>query len=178
MYVHLTDEIFDTIDPYVRGKRGVDFGAGDLQATQMVTKRLQPAAILAIDKYPARKPLPPPIVFKRALFRDVTCEDVADYRDFAILFWPNICPFIYDGLKGVLGQFTTVIYCGTNFDGTACGWPNLFEYFLSRELLAHVPDQKNSLLVLGNAQANRRSPTPEEDAGIDRSEIKWEAVWV
>ena len=49
----------------------------------------------------------------------------------------------------VLADAEIVIYLGKNTDGSACGYDKMWEHLRSREVLAHVPDRRNTLTVYG-----------------------------
>jgi hypothetical protein len=67
-------------------------------------------------------------------------------------------------------QAETLVYLGKNTDGSACGFPGLFEVLARREILAYVPDRPNTLIIYGKfiRQPNEphREPMPEEHAAL------------
>lgn len=91
-------------------------------------------------------------------------EDYVGPASLVFLSWPDNHP--NRGLLDIVTRAQTVIYVGKNTDGTACGWPGLFTEFQTREIVAHVPEQRNTLTVYGPARV-RRGPTGEEFAGIN-----------
>ena len=65
-----------------------------------------------------------------------------------------------------------VIYLGNNMDGTVCGSPKLYKHLSRRQVLAHAPERRNTLIVYGGLLRGRqRELLPEERAGIDQSRI-------
>jgi hypothetical protein len=66
-----------------------------------------------------------------------------------------------------------VIYLGSNLDGTMCGSRKLYEHLGRREVLAHEPDRRNTLIVYGRLlpRGRGRELLPEERAGIDTTQI-------
>lgn len=89
----------------------------------------------------------------------------------AFVSWPANRPD--EGLLTLLKRAATLIYLGKCTDGTCCGWPGLFTYFLSRELLVHVPDEYNTLFVYGGALETPRTGEWEERAGLDWTGDPW-----
>jgi hypothetical protein len=59
------------------------------------------------------------------------------------------------------------VYLGKNTDYTACGFPQLFQHFVSRRCLAYIPDRRNCLLILGADYGGVRDPHGEELAGLN-----------
>lgn len=84
--------------------------------------------------------------------------------DVAFVSWP-VNRFVPE-LLALCAAARVVCYLGSCTDGNACGCPELFEHFLSRELLAEVPHRANTLLVLGDRLPAPRAPTGEEYAGL------------
>jgi len=89
--------------------------------------------------------------------------------DVALVSWPPTSADEVPGLPTLCGQAETVIYLGKSTDGTACGCPELFEWFLRREVLRYVPERRNTLIVYGKVRGLRtRLPRGEELAGLLR----------
>lgn len=87
--------------------------------------------------------------------------------DVVFMSWPYNMPD--NGLLLLASMAKTVIYLGQNLGGTACGFPELFQHFVTRELVSHVPSVQNSLIILGSTLDNPREPVTEETGGLDRS---------
>jgi hypothetical protein len=87
--------------------------------------------------------------------------------DVAFVSWPPRIPAEVAGLPTLCGCAETVIYLGKNTGGTACGSPELFEWFLRREVLHYIPENRNTLIVYGKVRGLRtRLPRGEELAGL------------
>jgi hypothetical protein len=67
------------------------------------------------------------------------------------------------GLVPLLQRSRQVIYLGANTDGSACGWADLFEHLIDRELLTEIPHRRNSLLIYGAQQEGRQRRLAAEE---------------
>lgn len=172
----LTNGMLATIQPQVVDLEVWDLGAGDLGHAHTLLG-IGAMRIIAVDKSDRGGSVlsTPGIEFNHAPFKDIDVS-LAGIR-VAFLSWPM--NYRMPGLIGLLERSERVIYLGSNTDGCACGWPDLFHHFLGRELVAHVPHKKNSLLVLGDPLDEPRASTPEEYAALsgemmtfDRANLK------
>ena len=157
-YGNLTPAQWKALKQYVDGVVVHDLGAGQLELAHE-TILLGANQVIAIDK--DRMPVPHNRRIKtvRSYF--------ADYKepiDTALVSWP--INRVERSLLELLRRARIVIYIGKNTDGLSCGWPHLFLYFLSRELLEYVPDSHNVLAVYGKPLDHMRRPTGEELAAI------------
>lgn len=144
---------------YVRGKFVHDLGAGDLGLSHQLVELGAPK-VYAIDKADKSSHFRSGrIHYKQAYFRDVTSR-----MDTAFVSWPAN---YNTELVPILGLATTIIYLGSNCDGSACGTPELFRLLVRRELLAYEPDPENSLVIVGKPLDVMRTPTGEELAGLN-----------
>jgi hypothetical protein len=66
------------------------------------------------------------------------------------------------GLLAVLRALPVVVYVGSNTSGNSCGTNALFAHFRERDVLAYVPERRNTLIVYG-----LRLPEP-------RAMVHWE----
>ena len=87
--------------------------------------------------------------------------------DVVFMSWPYNLPD--QGLLLLASMAKTVIYLGQNLGGSACGFPELFQHFVTRELVSHVPSVKNSLIILGGKLDSLREPVMEEVGALDQS---------
>jgi hypothetical protein len=146
-----------TLEAVIKGRLVTDLGAGDCRLAYELLK-LGALEVVALDKEPieAREPLR--VTFVRSYFVDY-------HKDIGVAFmsWPPnwMCP----GLVNLLARAPYVVYLGKNTDGDACGFPKMFEYLLTREVISYVPDKPNTLIVYG-PKASVRAPTGEEHAGL------------
>jgi hypothetical protein len=158
-YGIITAEMMAVIDPFVRGKEVWDFGAGDLTHAETLAA-LGATKVVAIDKAQMPKLHSSRVMPVWTYFSNVDVP--ASGIRVAFVAWP--VNYVMWELIGILDQADVVIYLGSNTDGNACGFPGLFEHLVKRELLAHVPYQRNSLIVVGKRLPTRRLETPEEVA--------------
>ena len=142
---------------FVQGQRVVDLGAGDLKLANDLL-RLGTTQVLAIDKEGMRTRS-----HRIALFNG-RFDQVPDSfpLDLAFVAWP---PNWKCGLERLVRLSKTVVYLGKNTDGTMCGTAELFQDLSRRNVLAYVPDPKNTLIVYGSEQVVR-PPKGEELAGL------------
>lgn len=166
IYGRLSRAQREALAPHVRGRVVHDLGAGACHLSREMAE-LGAAHVVAIDvRPPPRHALHSEVSYVRASF-----HDVSGALDIALVSWP-----VQDGFCGCCG-FTgsrclvralrgahTVVYLGRNGGGVWCGGPALFEHFMERPLLAHVPARRNDLLVLGewHRGCDVRAPTPQE----------------
>jgi hypothetical protein len=75
-------------------------------------------------------------------------------------------------ILGYVRRARVVVYLGSNLDGTMCGSRKLYEHLARREVLAHEPGRRNTLIVYGRLlpRGRGRELLPEEQAGIDSSQ--------
>lgn len=155
------------VHPYVEKKVVTDLGAGNTLAAQLF---LQWGAekVVAIDKERLRRPEDPRVQIVCKRFSELKKRP----REVAFLSWPANNDETVRTLIPHLELAETIIYLGSNIEGTACGRPDLFKLFLQRELLAYEPNLANSLIILGAPRRTRRRPVWEEIAGMDEIRIR------
>lgn len=169
MYGTFPTAFCKAITPFIKGQRVIDLGCGDMGRTD-VLRRLDPAVILAVDKeLPQAQGLGPQkgdkVIPIQGYFKDLLPTVGVFAPTVAHVAWPPNDPLF--GLMDILDLVPTVIYVGCNFDGSSCGSPALFKYFITRALTLYIPDPQNSLIVLGEKLPNHRAPTSEEDAALN-----------
>lgn len=83
------------------------------------------------------------------------------------------------GLDHLVFRSHVIIYLGTNMDGTMCGDRQLWNVLCKREILEHIPDRQNTLIIYGPEQINREL-IPEECAALNgiHSVIKFDQAYV
>jgi len=168
MFGQFTPEMHKAIGEAVDNQVVWDLGSGWLYHSQMLLD-LGARRVVAIDKCLKTKSKDPRVTIVEKCFSDVESphEEIV-----AFLSWPDNHPL--PGLIPLLAVSKTVVYTGRNTDGNSCGWGDLFKHLLRRELLAHVPHPKNSLLVCGEILDEYRPPPPEEFAGITGALLTFE----
>ena len=149
----------------VRGREVIDLGCGDLaMAATMIG--LGAARVVAVDKDPVLVNLAPDKI-------QVVQGYFADYDGpvpgVAFLSWPGNWPM--PGLLDILARAEIVVYLGSNTDGSACGWPDLFKALGGRRLISHVPHRSNTLLIYGSEPGEPRKLTGEEVAALHYSGV-------
>jgi hypothetical protein len=151
------------VRPYVEGRTVHDIGAGDLEIAKRIID-LGAEHIVAVDK--ERSPCLPSNRITRIWS---TFEEFADPTPTSIISWPVTCGV--PGLLRIIAGSETVIYLGKNTDGLVCGFQELWEHLSEREVLAHVPEKENTLIVYGQVQGVLHDPLPEEWAALHLEKI-------
>lgn len=152
---------------YVQGHDVHDLGAGQLGMSKKLIE-LGAHTVTAVDKdYESRMHLYG--TFPRITLVGETFEQYArheHYIDVAFVCWPEC--YQQRGIVRLLMNVRTIIYLGTNFDGTACGSTEMWEHLRHNEVLAYVPHRFNNLIVYNGTRWIARRPLPEEYAGLHR----------
>lgn len=177
-YGKLTPPMEALLAGVVRGKHVWDLGAGNGELTRRIVG-WGASHVTAVEK---DRDLTPkahmgsltwlPLYFEQARLQ-VPPEPGG--IDVAFVSWPQNTPLY--GLVELLGMARTVVYVGSNTDGNACGWPELFMYFKTRKVLHQVPDRRNSMTVYGAVfpqGAPKRAETHEELAVLSRLMLSFE----
>ena len=160
-YGLVTPEMKTTLAPFVRGQDVWDLGAGDMTYSEMLLK-LGADHVWAVDKCePLCEPVPPRVTYMEIYFA-LLCEVKPPPKmDVVLLSWPCNCWGATPGLPELVRRAETVLYLGHNLDGTCCGTEPLWDDLTQREILAHIPHERNSLIVYGE-HVGRRMLVPEE----------------
>jgi len=158
-----TEAMDDATGPVVRGREVWDLGAGFLGHSHHLLA-LGARCVVAVDKDAQHYPSAyedRPITFLHGYFSEL---QVPDAIEVAFLAWPD--NHHLPGLIEILRAAERVVYVGTNTEGSACGWPGLWDYLHFREPLAYVPHRRNSLIVYGRhlEECERRPQLGEEAA--------------
>lgn len=157
----LNDAMRDVLRGIFRNRVVTDFGAGDLALAREFLQ-LGAKSVVAVDKEPRGKSTKRIAVVRQYFYQFTKPIDVL------VLSWPINHPCT--GLIKAVGRADTVVYLGCNTDGNACGTPELFANLLVREVVAHVPSRRNTLIIYGPGR-EIRIPLYEEIAAIDQSAI-------
>lgn len=168
-YGVLTEPMQAVLRKHVTKRVAWDLGAGDLERSRDLV-RLGARHVVAIDRRPMPKvDVLEPIDIIQQQFASI---EIPDLIEVAFLAWPVNRPQ-WEVLP-LLDKAQTVIYLGSNTDGSACGWLGLFDHLLHRRLVDHVPHRQNSLVVVSDRLAVGRAPTGEETAAVDGSLMTFE----
>jgi hypothetical protein len=128
---------------------------------------LDATGVTAIDEKESPPPDDPRIQVVTAPFLDL----VGLTPDVGFLSWP---PRRAEGLLSIVQATKTLAYLGKNTDGVSCGFPELVQETMKRELLAYVPDRQNCLLIVGGYLQGAREPTGEERAWMHSPSLMFE----
>lgn len=161
----LTSEMRTVLAEHVRGRTVHDLGAGDLVRACELSE-LGAESVLAFDKMDRRsvRELPGNVLSFRMSFEQILTETDLRPIDIAFVAWP--ANWRLPGLLELLERSRTICYLGINDEFTACGWPDLFSYLSTREVLSEVNHPRNDLLVYGKVLEHRRQLRPEERRGL------------
>lgn len=154
----------EVVTEHVRGQTVHDFGAGDLRLS-LELLALGAREVFAVDHRVPRQ-LPNGATDRLYVVQE-RFEDYTLTSPVAFVSWPVNWPV---GLHVLLEATPTVIYLGKNMDGTVCGYPALWQQLVVREVLAHVPEQPNTLIVYGPRRLQREQ-LPEERAALDPARV-------
>lgn len=160
-YGHMTPEMRVVLREHVVGAEVWDLGAGSLgRAREML--EMGASRVLAVDKGQMPASSDSRLETHITLFLDLPPPEGG--IDVAFLGWPQNSSLL--GLTELLVRSRKVVYLGSNTNGSACGNSSLFTHFSVREVLAHVPHTRNSLIVYGGWLSHPRKPLPEEWAAL------------
>lgn len=164
----------DALCPHVLGRHVHDLGAGKELALTSRLLALGARYVTAVDHaFPDTvSPYGFPLHLVSAYFHDYT---PAEPLEVALVSWPSYlfldppAPHILYGLVKLCAASPVVVYLGSNF-GTVCGNLELWRHLATREVLTHVPDPRNTLIVYGrkNARIPGQGLLPEEKAALYR----------
>lgn len=163
-YGTLTDAQAEVVREVVCGRRIHDLGAGICTTYAKLMLEWGATEVVAIDKERYEGAPKPGLTIVQAYFEDYLKVHPNEPIDVAFVSWPS--NYLNKGLTRFVELAKTVVYLGKNTDGTMCGDPHLFQYFLGRRLEKYIPDPRNSLIVLGETGVRFRFPQGEELAGL------------
>lgn len=163
-YGQLTEDQEKALTPYLNVPVIMDLGCGNLELAYRLVK-LGASSVIGIDKARATPDKRyPEVVFVQTEFRYWPLKIHT-----AFVSWPH--NILDEYLLHIVQNTSVVMYLGSNIEGSACGDPTLFKHLCSREVLVHVPDPQNSLIVYGSRLKEPRRHLPEEFAGIKQDKI-------
>lgn len=154
------------VTEYVRGQIVHDYGAGNLDLSLLLL-RLGAEHVVAVDELvrPSSRNYPPRLTVVKSKF-----ADYSKTSEVAFVSWPVNWPM---GLHVLLERTPRVIYLGSNTNGNACGYPKMWLQLAGREVLAHVPDAHNTLIVYGPRKV-RRPLLLEEKGALDPGDVYYQ----
>jgi hypothetical protein len=151
---------------FVRGRDVHDLGCGDQMLSRELV-RFGARQVVAVDSHPFGNP-GPKVRTVHATFEDYVQR--APEIDISFVSWP--ANRVETALLDLLRSSRAVVYLGKCTDGTACGYPELFDHFLGRDILSYIPHEHNTLCIYGGRLSTRREGELEERAGMD-----WKRIW-
>lgn len=111
-----------------------------------------PCDYLGIDKEPG----PHGITF------DLTKTCTHLRNDLAIVSWP--INRIAIPWEDILPNYKDIIYLGKNFDGSACGSKQLWNFLKTRQIITVLPSHTETLIHYQNSLRPKNQPNPREEA--------------
>ncbi len=164
----LSAEQADALRPHVIGRYVHDLGAGNGRMAACMVQ-LGASHVLAIDAAYGQTRTAGRLTIMGAYLHEYT---PAEPIELALVSWPPWLfapPEVRQGLPRLLERASVVAYLGSNF-GHVCGNWELWRHVGTREVLTHVPDPRNTLIVYGR-QGGRvpgQGLLPEEKAALYR----------
>ena len=146
----------EAVRPFVAGKTVYDLGAGDCDHARTLVG-LGASSVVAIDKVPPVGRVATGVQFIQGYIADVP---IPDNVPVVFLGWPQ--NYAIPGLLEWLHRAETVVYLGSNLNGSACAFPDVFRHFMTRKLAVYIEDRRNNLLVLRETLPEPRLPVLEE----------------
>lgn len=163
----------------VRGRIVHDLGAGSL-GFALAALRMGAQRVVAVDceRFPRVAVLGDKLELHEQTFeRYLHAQVAADARfqlDVVALVWP--VNHLLPGLVPLVRRARAVVYLGKNTDGMACGGADLWRELTHRQVVAHVPDPKNDLIIYGPSAALPRPLLPEERGATEAEVLFWRSA--
>lgn len=189
-YARLMPDQLDALRPFIKNKVIHDLGAGPLGFSHTLIQ-LSAKHVVAVDscyKSPSENHLnncnkwksgSPKISLRAETFEEFARSNKRVLRT-VVVSWPMNTRATNAGdiyLSVLVALAHTVIYIGTNFDGSACGGPMLFRELRRREVRLHAPAPLNSLIVYGKVLNEPRGLLPEEQAQLSDDIVYYDDVF-
>ena len=154
----------DAVAHAVKGQIVVDLGAGCCELSKKLVE-LGAKQVLAVDKeFPLGFIKPYPKVQRiHQRFEELPFYPTAVH----FISWP---PNWECGLLQHIKAAGIIVYLGKNTDGMSCATRDIWEYLVTREILAYAPHKKNTLIVYGPG-VKKHSLRGEEEAGLEHEMI-------
>jgi hypothetical protein len=162
-YGVLTQDQRIALATYVVGEVVVDVGAGDLSLSRELLV-LGAQEVIAVE----------PVGRHRALSAGVRqvasyVEDFKEKHSTAFISWPG---YWYDrSLSDFCQRTAIVIILAKTTDGIMCGSDPFWKHLCEREVLAYVPNEKNTLTVYGEKYITRAM------TGLERGGLSHNVLW-
>ena len=153
-YGRMTAHMEEVLRAHIAGLVVWDFGAGDgYYARRMLA--LGARGVVAVEKEETfeAEGYPPNLCWLTYYFKNVPPPN-----EIAVAFvsWPVNNSESMRSLLPHLKVARKIVYLGKNDDATACGSPELFEFFTTLTVESEVADSRNDMIVYRNE--NRPAP--------------------
>ena len=155
MRFRLSDEQVTQLEPFVKDQSILDLGAAELTGSELLVE-LGARDVLAVDRNRMPKPSS-----NRITTRVVQFHQLEETRPVVLASW--IVNWQVN-IERHLRAAKVIISISKNTDGSSCGYEQMWQLLMMREILLHVPERQNTLTVYGPASGLRRPPTGEEFA--------------
>lgn len=155
MRFRLSDEQVRKLEPFVKDQSILDLGAAELIGSELLLE-LGARDVLAVDRHPMPTPSSSRITTLEAHFHQLEETRPVVFASW-IVNWPV-------NIERHLRAAKVIISISKNTDGSSCGYEQMWQLLMMREILLHVPEFKNTLTVYGPASGLRRTPTGDEFA--------------
>lgn len=160
-----TPEQLKALKPYVEGREVTDLGCAHLVHSHMLVK-MGAKKVIGVDRNRTSQPLRFPYQMQVV---QIHFDNYHEPVDVAFMSWPVNWSC---GLDRIARRADTIIYLGSNMDGSAAGDKDLFEVLRRRENPVYVPSFKNTLAIYGPELVDRPA-NPEEVAVLDTPDYIW-----
>jgi hypothetical protein len=154
MRFRLSEDQIQQLEPFVQDRSILDLGAAQLEGSELLLE-LGARDVLAVDRNRMPKPSSSSITTRVAQFHMLEETRPVVFASW-IVNWPV-------NIERHLEEAELVISISKNTDGSSCGYPQMWELLMRREILLHVPEFQNTLTVYGPNHV-ARAPTGEEFA--------------
>lgn len=169
-YGELSEAQQKALRPFVRKKSVLELGAGALTMARALRK-MGACLVTCVDKNVLPTPRTETIKIVRAYHDQLVNEEDKPRADVLFTSWPQN---VFDlGLLSFVEETETIVYLGKNTDGTACAFPAFWQHVIERQLLAYVPEKRNTLIVYGPSVGGPRIPKGEEFAALHMNDAMW-----
>ena len=160
---------------HVKGRSVLDIGGRTGELAQ-ICKTLGAKSTALLDTHP--DPVEP-MTTHAVNMLSLRAEEAYRLSDVLLLSWPECTPDL-GALPPKLGKGKTLIYLGSNHDGTACGSASFWKQIVHNKVLGHVDDRQNTMIVYGLGQPRTTKLLWEEYNGtvLETKEIQpYRAGW-
>jgi hypothetical protein len=153
MRFRLSDDQVRQLEPFVKDQSILDLGAAELAGSELLVE-LGARDVLAVDRN--RMPTPSSELITTQVTQFHMLEET---RPVVLASWIVNWPV---NIERHLRAAKYIISISKNTDGSSCGYEQMWQLLMMREVLLYVPERKNALTVYGPDSGIRRTPTGEE----------------